>query len=161
MLRELQTVANKNIDAMYRAASAMETGMGVVKNYEDKTAGFPEADASANLFFVEKERVPTGTNAAKTDMSDYDDNFVKVAEGELIELIAPLTGERYAVSAYDKSGLSVGDSMCVGTDGKWKKAAAASRFLYGGEYADAGHTLAIIEIAADAATTTTDSEDGE
>lgn len=146
MLRELQVIGNKNVDAMYKAGAAMETGMGVVKSFADKTVDFPAAAASTNIFFVEKERVPTGLNAAKKDMSDYDDNFVKIAEGEMVELIAPVTGERYAVEAYVKTELSEGDFLEVGTDGKWKKAAAATKFIYGGEYADNGHTLAIIEI---------------
>ena len=45
---------------MFKADSAMVTGMGVVKDYADKTVGFPSAETADNIFFVSKERVPHG-----------------------------------------------------------------------------------------------------
>ena len=149
MLRELQTNLNKATNAMFKAEVAMVTGMGVVKDYTDKTVGFPSAETADNIFFVNKERIPTGINAGRGDMSDYDTNFTSIAEDEPVKLITPEVGERYAVDQYVATGLAVGNVMSVGTDGKWEKATAStvlSPYIYDGTYTDNGRTLAIIEV---------------
>lgn len=147
MLRELQTIANKNVDTMYKADVAMVTGMAVVKNFADKTADMPTAATVEGFYFVNKERVPIGINCAKTDMSDYEEDFTAIKTGEPVKLITPMIGERYAVDQYVATGLTVGNSLMVGTDGKFVKATVASRIIYGGTFDDAGHTLAIVEIS--------------
>jgi hypothetical protein len=151
MLRELQTQVGKNIDAMYKADVVMKVGMAVVKNFVDKTADLPAAATKDGFFFVSKERVPTGLNCAQFDMSDYDANFIDIAVGEPVKLIPLMIGERYATDQYVATGLSVGNALMVGADGKFAKATATSvptRFIYGGTYVDAGHTLAIVEVSA-------------
>lgn len=151
MLRELQTQSGKNIDAMYKADVAMVTGMAVVKNFADKTADLPAAATTDGFFFVNKQRVPTGANCAKVDMSDYDTNFTGIALGEAVTLTAPVIGERYATDQFTATGLAVGNALMVGIDGKFAKATATSvptRYIYGGTYDDAGHTLAIVEVSA-------------
>jgi len=152
MLRELQTISNKNVDAMYKADVAMVAGMAVVKNYVDKTADMPAAATVAGFYFVTKERVPIGINCAKTDMSDYSTDITVIAANEPVKLITPMIGERYAVDQYVATGLAVGNSLMVGIDGKFAKATVASRIIYGGTFNDAGHTLAIVEISDKAVT---------
>lgn len=153
MLRELQTQGLKPIDAMNKASVAMNTGMGVVKNLAAKEVGFPTAESGTNIYFVDKERYPTTiVNSIRTDVSDYDDDFNKIAAGELVKLNPPKSGDRFAVDQYIPTGLTIGKYMAVGTDGKWKNATAAvqSVFTYGGIYNDAGHNLAIIQVVATA-----------
>lgn len=152
MLRELQTQVGKNVDAMYKADVSMETGMAVVKNYTDKTADLPAAAIVDGFYLVTKERVPTGLNCARTDMSDYDINFTKIEAGEPVKLIAPVIGERYAVDQFTATGLSKGNSVMVGTNGKFAKATVASRYIYDGTITENGHTLAIIAVEAKAVT---------
>lgn len=146
MLREFQTNVLKTTDAMYKADATMITGAPVVKNYADKTVSIAANGTIDGFFFVNKERVPTGLNCAKGDMSDYDENFTKIAENENVKLIIPETGERYGTDQYTLGALTVGDAVMV-TGGKFVKANVASRLIFGGEYNDVGHKLAIIEIA--------------
>ncbi|MFA6832560.1 MAG: hypothetical protein WCR36_09895 [Bacteroidaceae bacterium] len=152
MLRELQTAKDKNIDAMYKADVAMVTGMAVVKNMADKTADMPAAATVDGIFLVNKERIPTGINTARTDMSDYDDDFCNIKVGEPVKLIPMYVGERYATDACVATGLTVGDALMVGVDGKFAKATKASTLIYGGTFNDAGHTLHIVEKADHAVT---------
>lgn len=149
MLRELQTNGQKTTDAMYKADVAMKVGMAVVKNRADMTADIPSAATVEGFYFVSKERVPTGLNCARGDMSDYDANFVDIAQNEPVKLIIPEVGERYGTDQYVATGLTKGDALMI-TDGKFVKATAStvpSRLIYGGTYNDAGHTLAVVEIA--------------
>lgn len=146
MLREFQTNGLKTTDAMYKTDAEMITGAPVVKNYADKTVSIAGNGVVDGFFLVNKERVPTGLNCAKGDMSDYDENFTKIAENESVKLIIPETGERYGTDQYVLGDLSIGDSVMV-TGGKFVKADVASKLIFGGEYSDVGHKLAIIEIA--------------
>ena len=153
MLRELQVILNKNIDAMYVAGENMVTGMGVIKDFADSNVDLPAAEKATNIFFVNYDPIIIG-NAAIYEMSDYDDFYNKIASGERIKLVQPLAGERYATDQYTSTGLENGNAMSVGTDGKWKKATAqlASHFVYSGTMPDNGHTLAIIEVVDDTVT---------
>lgn len=152
MLRELQTNGLKTVDAMYRADVDMATGMAVVKNRVDKTADMPNADTVSGIYFTMKERIPIGLNCAKTDMSDYDEDFTKIKKNEMVKLITPENGERYGTDQYVATGLTKGCAVMVGTDGKFVKATKESTIIFDGEYDDAGHTLAIIEFTNNAVT---------
>jgi hypothetical protein len=62
-----------------------------------------------------------------------------------------MIGERYATDQYIATGLVTGNALMVGVDGKFAKATATSvptRYIYGGEFDDNGHTLAIVEVSA-------------
>ena len=81
MLRELQVTMNKPANAMYKSGEEkIITGMAVVKNETNKTFEFPTEETASNLFFVDKERIPTGSNCARVDMSDYDEDFGMLTE---------------------------------------------------------------------------------
>lgn len=147
MLRELQTINGKNVDAMYKTDIELVTGMAVVKNFSDKTVDFPAAATVEGFYLVNKQRVPTGLNCARGDMSDYDIDFTNIKVGEFVDLVTPMIGERYAVDQFTAAGLAVGNALMVGVDGKFAKATKPSRFIYGGTYDDAGHTLAIVEVS--------------
>ena len=61
MLRELQVIKDKPAIASYKAGeTTISTGMAVVKNETDKTFEFASAETAADLYFVDKERIPTG-----------------------------------------------------------------------------------------------------
>ena len=152
MLRELINHGGKAAETTYVAASEMKTGMGVVKTI-DGTATFPEEATSDNIFIVDKERIPTGVNAGRTNLSDYETEFNTVAQGDRVKLCEYGFGEKFATSEY-ADGLADGDAgktLAVGTDGKWAVATDASIYRFEGFYMDAGaHKLAKIAVLRDA-----------
>ena len=151
MLRELQVTMNKPANAMYKSGEEkIITGMAVVKNETNKTFEFPTEETASNLFFVDKERIPTGSNCARVDMSDYDEDFVTVEENEFAKLIAYYVGERFAVDQFVKDDLESGVRVAVGTDGKLVKATVASKYIFKEFFNDNGHKLALVEVADDA-----------
>ena len=146
MLRELQTILNKPASSQYKSAEdGVMTGMGVVKKSEN-TFGYAGTATAADVFLVDKERIPVGINASRKDMSDYEDDFVKVGNGEYAKLIAYHAGERFATDQYTGT-LNAEDRLEVGADGKWVKATGVSKYVYKGEYSDNGHVLALIEVS--------------
>ena len=78
MIRDFIINGAKAPDAMHKAKVAMVTGMAVVKedSETEKYANITSAETVADIFFVDKERIPTGINTARGDMSDYDPDFV-------------------------------------------------------------------------------------
>lgn len=153
MIRELQVTMNKPANAMYKAGEGkIITGMAVVKNEANKTFEFASAETAADVFFVDKERIPTGYNAARGDMSDYDEDFVTLKENDFGKLIAYYVGERFAVDQYDETGLVEGVRVSAGTDGKLVKATVASKYVFKGFVDDNGHKLAVIEVSDTTAT---------
>ncbi|MCF0158916.1 MAG: hypothetical protein HUJ83_10450 [Veillonella sp.] len=151
MLREIQVTKDKPANAMYSAAVEVKTGMAVVKNETAKTFGPATAATAADVFFVDKERVPSGINAARTDMSDYDEDFVTVKANEKAKLIAYYVGERFATDQVTGlEALVVGNRLAAGTDGKLAKAGSgvASKYVFAGIYKDANaHDLALVEVS--------------
>lgn len=148
MLRELQVTMNKPANSMYKAGEEkIITGMAVMKNEGSKTFDFASAENVSDLFFVDKERVPSGTNAARENMSDYDEDFATLKEGEFGKLIAYLPGERFATDQFIETDLEDDVRVSANTAGKIIKATIASRYKFGGFYDDNGHKLAIIEVS--------------
>lgn len=148
MLREIQTILNKNIDSQYKAGEAMVTGMGVIKDYADKEVGLPAAETADGVFLVTKERIAKGSKAGM-ELSDYDDEYTLVEKDEFVKLPTYLAGEVFGTDQYVSTGLEVGDVVSVGTDGKWKKATATtvqSKYVFTGEVIDGTTTLARIEV---------------
>ena len=150
MLREFQVTKDKPANSMYKSGEEkIVTGMAVVKNESNKTFEFASAETAADLFFVDKERVPSGINAARGDMSDYDEDFTTLKENEFGKLIAYYVGERFAVDQYVESGLEVGVRVSANVNGKLIKATGTvnSKYVFKGFYDDNGHKLAIIEVS--------------
>lgn len=148
MLRELQVTMNKPANAMYKSGEEkIITGMAVIKNETNKTFEFASAETASDVFFVDKERIPTGINCAKGDMSDYDEDFVTLKENDFGKLIAYYVGERFAVDQYVEDGLVEGARVAANTEGKLVKASVASKYIFKGFFDDAGHKLALIEVS--------------
>lgn len=148
MLRELQVTKDKPANSMYKSGEEkIVTGMAVIKNESNKIFEFASAETAADLFFVDKERVPSGINAARGDMSDYDEDFTTLKENEFGKLIAYYVGERFAVDQYVESDLVEGVRVSAGADGKLAKSTIASKYVFKGFYDDNGHKLAIIEVS--------------
>lgn len=153
MLRELQATMNKPANSMYKAGEKkIITGMAVVKNEAKKTFEFADAETAADIFFVDKERIPTGINCARGDMSDYDENFVTLEENEHGKLIAYYTGERFATDQYDETDLVSGVRVAANAEGKLVKSTVASKYVFKKFYKDNNHKLALIEVSDTAAT---------
>ena len=150
MIRELQVTKDKPANSMYKSGEEkIVTGMAVVKNETNKTFEFASAETAADLFFVDKERVPSGINAARGDMSDYDEDFTTLKENEFGKLIAYYVGERFAVDQYVESGLEVGVRVSANANGQLINATGTvdSKYVFKGFYDDNGHKLAIIEVS--------------
>lgn len=147
MLREFQSKNGKNVPADYKAKVKMVTGMGVVMDRANKEVNFPVAATADDIYIVNKARIPTGINCARTDMSDYDDNFVNVAAGESIKLETYTNPESFGTDAKG-SAVNKGKVLAVGADGLWVNAGAdvMSKYLYVKDYDDNGHILMKIDV---------------
>lgn len=149
MIRELGTVSNKYTPANYTAAAELVTGMGVQIDVATGKAILPKSESADGIYFVEKERIATGMYAGVTNLDDYFEQFVTIAEGDFVKMIAPMNGELYAVDQYGETVTdeAKGKRLAVGTDGKWTVATdAASRFVFDGFYTDGVHKLAQIRV---------------
>jgi len=148
MLRDLQVTLNKPVNTMYSADSDMKTGMAVVGNHDTKKADFPTAEIGIGLAFVDKERIPTGINTARGNMSDYDPDFINVAEGEMIKMVEFLPGDVFGTDQYVTTGLAVNDMLASNTSGMLKRAAAGvqSIYQYTGTHDDNGYILARVKV---------------
>lgn len=152
MLRDLIVNAQDAAIAGYTVTTAAATGMGVVITDEDKkTVGLPEAETAVDVFVLQKARVPEGLNCARTDFSDYDPDFNTFAADEQVVLHKYDIGERFAVDAFAATltDSDKGKKVAVGTDGKWKVATGASKYVFYGMMNDNGHTLAKIKVVED------------
>ena len=146
MLRDNIINGAKFIDATKKAATALKTGMGVVVT--SGKAALPSSATAANVFVVQKQRIATGVNAARTEFSDYEDEFNTVAADELVLLVKYHAGESFLTDQYN-SALAAGERVEAGTDGKWVKAgtSSVSTYVFVGTVNDNGHTLAKIEVS--------------
>ena len=154
MIRDIRRNGAQPKDTMHKAEVAMVTGMGVVIK-DASTVKLPAAETASNIYVATQERVPHGVNAARTDMSDYDEDFVNIKKGDFIGLENYTDGEKFATDQFkaeDFESVSDGMAVSVGTDGKWKKATAtvASKYVYEKDLADNGHKLIIIRVEKDA-----------
>ncbi|MCM1333451.1 MAG: hypothetical protein NC084_06250 [Bacteroides sp.] len=150
MLRELIVHEGLAADATFTAATDLKTGMGVVLNYKDHTAGLPESTTADNIVLVQKMPIPTGRNAALTQFSDYEDEFNTVNEGDKFVAYDYPTGDTFATDQYNTATLTenaIGKTVAVGTDGLWTVAESASRFKFVGLKNDNGHVLAKIYVS--------------
>lgn len=147
MLRELQTNTGKVYDAMNTTSVDLIVGMGVVKDYaKEKEVGFPVVATDKGVFFVTKEKRTGGIYAGQEgNMSDYDDLFMKIKAGEGVKLVPPVKSERYATDQVT-TGLTAGDYLELGTDGKFAKATDATRFVCRGIKKIDTHDLTVIEV---------------
>lgn len=124
------------------------TGMGLVKDGNE--AKLPSAETGVGIFVMDKQNYATGALAALNNVSDYDDAFNVVKQGEQCLLDTFEAFEKFGTDAFDATSLvaaAVGKYVTVGTDGKWKVGTkdVASLYIFRGTVTDNGHTLALIE----------------
>lgn len=151
MLRTMIENDGKLVLGGFKTAGEYHTGMGVTKNESTGVATVPTAETGTGIFVLNKERIPTGVNAARTEFSDYDTEFNTFTDGEQCLLVPYGANEKFAVDQYDATNCvaaNIGKYAAVGTDGKWTIAAAAtsSQYVFLGLHNDAGHTLAMFEV---------------
>lgn len=156
MLRDFRINGAKAPDAMHKAKADMVTGMAVVREdtATDKFVKVTDAETVADILFVDKERVPTGVNAARGDMSDYDDDFVKIKANEMVTLDKFAVDEKLGTDQFvtaDFTAETAIDTRVSFKDGKAMKATIASPYKFKGLYNDNGHTLIQIEVSDTAA----------
>lgn len=155
MIRDMRRNGAQPKDTMHKAEVAMVTGMGVVIK-DAITVTLPSAETASNIYVVTKERIPSGINTARLNMSDYDEDFINIKEGEFVGLERYTDGEKFATDQF-KAEDFVDDAtpdfaVSVGADGKWQKATStvASKYVFDGINKDNGHKLVMIRVEADA-----------
>ena len=156
MIRDMRRNDAQPKDTMHKAEVAMVTGMGVVIK-DATTVALPSAETASNVYVVTKERIPTGINTARVDMSDYDEDFVNIKAGEFIGLERYTDGEKFATDQFKAGdfgeGAVAGFAVSVGVDGKWQKATVStmpSKYVFDGFHNDNGHKLVMVRVEADA-----------
>ena len=156
MIRDMRRKGAQPKDTMHKAEVAMVTGMGVVIK-DATTVALPSAETASNVYVVTKERIPTGINTARVDMSDYDEDFVNIKAGEFIGLERYTDGEKFATDQFKAEdfgeGAVAGFAVSVGVDGKWQKATVStmpSKYVFDGFHNDNGHKLVMVRVEADA-----------
>ena len=159
MLRDFIINGAKAPDAMHKAKVAMVTGMAVVKedSATNKYANITSAETVADIYIVDKERVPSGANAARCDMSDYDPDFVNIAANEMVSLDKYAPGEKFGTDQYSTTDFTAETALGVRVsfkDGKAVKAThttVSSPYVFKGFVDDNGHKLIQIEVSDTAA----------
>ena len=156
MIRDMKRNGAQPKDTMHKAEVAMVTGMGVVIK-DATTVALPSAETASNVYVVTKERIPTGINTARVDMSDYDEDFVNIKAGEFIGLERYTDGEKFATDQFKAGdfgeGAVAGFAVSVGVDGKWQKATVStmpSKYVFDRFHNDNGHKLVMVRVEADA-----------
>lgn len=158
MLRDFRINGAKAPDAMHKAKTEMVTGMAVVREdtTTDKFVKVTDTETVADILFVDKERVPTGVNAARGDMSDYDPDFVNIKANEMVTIDKFAVDETLGTDQFVDTDFT--ESTSIGTrvsfkDGKAMKATStvASPYVFEGLYKDNGHTLIQIRVSDTAA----------
>lgn len=152
MLRDFRINGAKAPDAMHKAKVAMVTGMAVVKedSTTDKFANVTADETVADIYFVDKERVPSGVNAARGDMSDYDEDFVNIKANEMVSLDKYAPDEKFGTDQFVETDFTVAtaiDTRVSFKGGKAMKATIASPYKFKGLHNDNGHTLIQIEVS--------------
>ncbi len=152
MLRYFRINGAKAPDAMHKAKVEMVTGMAVVRedSTTDKFVNITSEEAVADILFVDKERVPTGVNAARGDMSDYDSDFVNIKANEMVTIDKYAPDEKFGTDQFveaDFTAETVMDTRISFKNGKAMKATIASPYKFKGLYNDNGHTLIQIEVS--------------
>lgn len=160
MLRDFRINGAKAPDAMHKAKADMVTGMAVVREdtAADKFVKVTEAETVADILFVDKERVPSGVNAARGDMSDYDPDFINIKANEMVTVDKFAVNEKFGTDRFveaDFTAETAIDTRISFKGGKAMKATIASPYKFKGLYNDNGHTLIQIEVSDTAAENTT------
>lgn len=159
MIRDFIINGAKAPDAMHKAKVAMVTGMAVVKedSETDKYANITSAETVADIYFVDKERIPTGINTARGDMSDYDPDFVNITAEEMVSLDKYAPGEKFGTDQYDDASITSETEIGTRISFKEGKAMVATKstvnspYVFKGFFDDNGHTLVQIEVSDTAA----------
>lgn len=144
MLRELIANSGYAANAMFTADVDMVQGMVVVKSGTEAT--LPTAGAG-NLFFVTKERIPTGVLSLKGELSDYIDDYENIKAGELVKLEKYYVGDVVATDQITGTP-TAGTYLIAAIDGTLtaQTSGTTSTMICRGTYNDAGHTLYKVEI---------------
>ena len=153
MLRVLQSVNNKNVDAQCKAKVALKRGMFVNKDYATKEAILPTV--AEEVYLVDRGLVTDDpASVAGAVYSEYDATLENIKVGEFVDLISILNGERYATDAFSgvdadfTAGKYLVVSVAVGeTQGKLVASPTNTKSNYRslGKISDNGHALVAFE----------------
>lgn len=150
MLRDFIVNGAKAPESMYRADAELKTGMVVVKDETTKSVDVTTEETVADIFFVDKERVPEGVDCARGDIPDYDDAFTVIKDGERLVLEKYHAGETFGTDQFKvddfKEGTAIGTRVAF-VNGIAIKATKPSQYIFKGLHNDNKHTLIKIEVS--------------
>lgn len=140
MLRDIYYGEHKPVPAVYKANTAVTTGVAVVIDETNGKFDYPASAKGENLYFVDKERIATGYKAGLENLSDYDTVFTSVAVGEFAKLKNYTFGDVFAT---DITGTPTAGNVVVFSSSGVADAGSnvTSVYEYIGTYNDNGHTL--------------------
>lgn len=143
MYRRLKANFGKVKDATFTAGEAMEKGMLVVKDFSTSEVNLPASAVGTNVFIVDFDPEYLDMLSVEANISDYDSRMNTIAEDAKVTLEILQVGEEYATDQFTATGIAVGDSLQVGTDGLLAKKASGTSPLVATvlELDDAGNTL--------------------
>lgn len=124
MIRELLVQDTGHPAPSYYTINAAnaKTGMGVViTNAAALEVGYPGSAADENVYFLHKERIPTGINAAYTNLPDTFDEFVNIVNGSKVKMRHYEPGDVIATDQINTTNVNAivnASYVKVGTDGK-------------------------------------------
>ena len=150
MLRNNIVNDGKFAIATYKAAADYKTGMGVVVDAVSGLVSVPTTETSADIYLLDKAPVPTGVNAAKTNFSDYEEEFVTVKENDKCLAVKYVAGESFITDQFDATKIkssAIGERVAVNTSGKWTVASSASSYILENVTTDNGHAVAVIRVS--------------
>jgi len=144
MLRDLMVKSKVCVNGHCQSDEAMETGKAVVRT----STGFayPSSATSAELFFVQKSRVPVGLETSKREFSDYDSSFSSVANDDYIAATKYGVDAMFGTDAIATIVARPGYAVMANTDGDLVYATSASRYVCEGIKDDCGHDLLKIHV---------------
>ena len=156
MLRVLMENSAKTAIATYKTAGAYKTGMGVVINPATGVASLPAAATGEDIYFLSKDKVPMGIETARTDFSDWEEQFNTFVVGEKCRLEHFDFTDIFETDQYDSTitETDIGKRVLVGADGKIALADfdQSSKYVFEGFYKEGAHTLVRVRVT-DTATT--------
>jgi len=145
MLRDLIVKSKVCVNGYCQSDEDMKTGKAVVRT----STGFayPSSAEVAELFFVQKARIPVGFETAKSEFSDYDTGLSAVANDDYIVATKYGVSDMFGTDAIANVVARPGYAVMANTDGDLVYATSASKYICEGVEDDCGHDLLKIYVS--------------
>lgn len=126
MFRNILVNEQKAVYGHIVAHAELKTGMGVQLSTDYQKTAFPGAATGSEIFVVDHLRTSNDPKNSFGYISDADPIFNVFESGEVVKLRKFEAAEQFETDQVGATVPSKGDSVVVGTDGKWVKASASA-----------------------------------